>query len=50
MSRSFMIHFMVSVIHGLKQKFAFHFDLFLYCFYTLVKSKFFDNGVNFVFP
>ena len=55
MSRPFMILFLLWFIYGfcrytLKQKFAFNFEFFLYCFYTLVKGKFFNNGVNFVIP
>ena len=33
-----------------KQKFAFNFKSFLYCFYTSTKGKFFNNGVNCLIP
>ena len=33
-----------------KWKFTFNFEFFLYCFYTWVKGKFLNNGVNCVIP
>ena len=45
MSRSFIILFMVSVDTGLNENLLLILN-FYYCFYTLVKGKFFDDGVN----
>ena len=53
--RFFNVYIIYDSFYGLssymiKRKFAFHFEFFLYYFYTLVKNKFFNNGVNCVIP
>ena len=45
MCRSFIILFMVSVDTGLNENLLLILN-FYHCFYTLVKGKFVDNGVN----
>ena len=49
MSKSFMILFMVSLDTGLIENSLLTLN-FYYCFFILLKSKFFDNGVNCVIP
>ena len=41
---------MVSEDTWLNENFTFNFEFFLYCLYTSVKGKFFNNGVNCVIP
>ena len=49
MSRSFMILFRVFIDTGLKENFLLILN-FYYCFFTLLKDKIFNNGVNCAIP